>query len=87
MKEETTLKLLTNLDRTAVERLLEEVRALAQEKGMGDIAALFADPGSASRADLERSVNEAIQQLRGNDDTQLMSANLEMVLINLPNLK
>jgi hypothetical protein len=87
MKEETTLKLLTNLDRTAVERLLNEVKTLAEQKGMGDIAALFADVGTASRSDLERNVHDAIQQLRGTDAAKDMSANLEMVLLNLPNLK
>lgn len=87
MKEETTLKLLTNLDRPAVERLLKEVGTLAEEQGMPDLAAMFADVGGASRADLERKVNEAIQRLRGNDAAKLMSANLEMALLNLPNLK
>ncbi|HSO06474.1 MAG TPA: hypothetical protein VLW45_04510 [Pelomicrobium sp.] len=87
MKEETTLKLLTNLDRPAVERLLAEVRTLAAEQGMTDLADMFADVGGASRADLERKVNAAIQQLRGNDAAKLMSANLEMALLNLPNLK
>ncbi len=87
MKEETTLKLLTNLDRPAVERLLTEVRTLAEEQGMTELAAMFADVGGASRADLERKVNDAILQLRGNDAAKLMSANLEMALLNLPNLK
>jgi hypothetical protein len=87
MREETTLKLLTNLDRPAVERLLNEVKTLAEQNGMGEVAALFADVGAASRSDLERSVHDAIGLLRGRDEAKLMSANLEMVLINLPNLK
>ena len=60
MDQETTLKLVTNLDRAAIEQKLAEVRAAAQAKGLTDLAGMFARTEGAPHALLEQKVNNAL---------------------------
>jgi hypothetical protein len=82
-----TLKLVTNLDRAGIESRLAEIRAAAQAAGLEDLAQLFASAEGAPRAQLEASVRSALKWLAGRPDHKALAAHLELVEINLPNLK
>jgi hypothetical protein len=84
---EKTLKLVTNLDRAAVEAKLGEVRGAAQAKGLAELAQLFNGIEGLPRAQMEQRVKNALKWLADKPEHKGLGALLELVEINLPNLK
>lgn len=84
---EKTLKLVTNLDRGAIEARLGEARSAAQAAGLSDLAQMFVGIEGSPRARIEQSVGNALKWLAGKPGHQGIAALLELVEINLPNLK
>ena len=87
MDQDQTLKIVTNLDRAAIEKKLAEVRSAAQGKGLNDLAGLFAGAEGAPRAQLEEKIRNALKWLADKPEHKVLGAQLELVEINLPNLK
>ncbi|MDH4094245.1 MAG: hypothetical protein OEV81_05595 [Betaproteobacteria bacterium] len=84
---EETLKMVNNLDRAGVEARLAQVRAGAQSAGLGELAQMFAGIEGAPRAQIEEKVKRALKWLAGKPEQRSLVALLELVEINLPNLK
>jgi hypothetical protein len=84
---ERTLKLVTNLDRGAIEGRLTEVRKSAEAKNLPELASMFSALESMPRAQMETRVKNAIRWLLDKPDHQGLLAQLELVELNLPNLK
>jgi hypothetical protein len=82
-----TLKLVTNLDRAGIESRLAQIRAAAQAAGLAELAQMFAGAEGAPRATLEEKVRHALKWLAGKSGHGALAAQLELVEINLPNLK
>jgi len=82
-----TLKLVTNLDRAGIEARLAEVRGAAQQAKLAELAQMFAGIEGTPRAQLEQKVKSALKWLADKPDHKGLSAQLELVEINLPNLK
>ena len=82
-----TLKLVTNLDRSAIESRLAEVRKAAEAKNLKELAQLFAGIEGMPRAEMEARVKNALKWLSTKADLQGLHAQLELVELNLPNLK
>jgi hypothetical protein len=82
-----TLKLVTNLDRAGIEARLAEVRSAAEGKNLGELAALLKGIEGMPREQIEERVRQGIKSLRGNSEHGGLSALLELVELNLPNLK
>ena len=82
-----TLKLVTNLDRAAIESRLADVRKAAQAAGLADVAGALAGIEGAARPQMEQKVRAALKALAGKEEHKGLSAQLELVEINLPNLK
>lgn len=82
-----TLKLVTNLDRGGVEARLVEIRTKAQAANLAELAALFAGIEGMPRAQMETRVKNALKWLSDKPQHQGITAQLELVEINLPNLK
>jgi hypothetical protein len=82
-----TLKLVTNLDRAGIEGRLGQIRAAAQAANLGDLAQMFAGIEGAPRAQLEQKVRNALKWLTDKPEHKGLAAQLELVEINLPNLK
>ena len=87
MDQEKTLKLVTNLDRAAIEEKLGEVRAAAQAKGLDDLADMFGGIEGAPRAQLEQKIGNALKWLADKPEHCALSSLLELIELNLPNLK
>lgn len=87
MDQEKTLKLVTNLDRAAIEKRLGDVRAAAQAKGLDDLAGMFASIEGTPRVQLEQKVDNALKWLADKPEHSALSSLLELVELNLPNLK
>jgi hypothetical protein len=82
-----TLKLVTNLDRAAIEARLADVRGAAQSAGLAEVAQQLAHAPGAPRSDLEQRIRGALKLLAGKPEHKVLLAQLELVEINLPNLK
>ena len=82
-----TLKLVTNLDRAGIESRLAEIRGAAQSAGLAELAQMLAVTPGAPRAQLEQMLRSALKWLADKPDHKALAAQLEMVEINLPNLK
>ena len=82
-----TLKLVTNLDRAGVEARLADIRAKAQAASLADLAALFNGIEGMPRAQMETRVRNALKWLADKPQHKDIAAQLELVELNLPNLK
>ena len=82
-----TLKLVTNLDRAGIEARLAEVRGGAESAKLGELAALLSGVEGMPRAQIEERVRQGLSSLRGKAEYGALSALLELVELNLPNLK
>jgi len=87
MSHDKTMKLVTNLDRGAIEAKLAEVRAAAQSKGLSDLAGMFTGVEGMPRAQMESRVHNAQKWLAGKMEHGNIAALLDLVEMNLKNLK
>jgi len=86
-EEEKTLKLVTNLDRKAIEARLMQVRVDAQSANLKELADLFSGAEGMPRAQIEQKVKNALQWLADKPQHNRIASQLELVGLNLPNLK
>ena len=86
-KADETLRWPINLDRAAIERRLAEVRQVAQAQGLELIANLFSGVSGMSGADLGANVVAALTWLQDKPEHRPITMQLEMVAMNLKNLK
>jgi hypothetical protein len=82
-----TLKLVTNLDRAGIEARIAQIRSAAQAANLAELAQMFAGAEGAPRATLEEKVRSALKWLADKPEHKGLAAQLELVEINLPNLK
>ena len=85
--DEKTLRMVTNLDRPAIEGKLAEVRKAAQSSNLAELATMFAGIEGMPRAQIETRVGNALKWLADKPQHQKISATLELVELNLKNLK
>lgn len=85
--ENETLRWPTNLDRAAIEQRLVQARATAQEKGLDEIAKLLTEVEGKPPAHIAKTVMAALNLLEGKADLRAFTLQLEMVALNLKNLR
>jgi hypothetical protein len=85
--EYETLRWPTNLDRAGIEKRLVEVREMAQRTGLDALAKGFADLEKLSGAQLGAKVVAALTEVQGKPEHRAIATQLEMVAMNLKNLK
>jgi hypothetical protein len=84
---EKTLKLVTNLDRAGIEGRIAELRKAAQSGNLGELAALLTGIEGLPRAQMETRVRSALKLLADKPEHKSLFAQLELIELNLPNLK
>jgi hypothetical protein len=85
--EEKTMKLVTNLDRKAIEVKLAQVRTDALSANLKELADMFNGVEGMPRAQIEQKVKNAIKWLADKPQLNRIASQLELVGLNLPNLK
>jgi hypothetical protein len=85
--EEKTLQLVSNLDRKAIEAKLAQVRADAQSAALRELADMFHGVEGMPRAQIEQKVTNALKWLADKPQLNRIASQLELVSLNLPNLK
>jgi hypothetical protein len=86
-ESEKTMKLVTNLDRKAIEAKLAQVRSEAAEANLKELADMFSGVEGMPRAQIEQKVKNALKWLADKPQHNRISSQLELVGLNLPNLK
>jgi hypothetical protein len=84
---EKTMRLVTNLDRKAIEGKLGEVRSAAQSANLKELADMFNGIEGMPRAQIEAKVKNALKWLADKPQHNRIASQLELVGLNLPNLK
>jgi len=82
-----TIVLVTNLNRPAIEAKLAEIHKAALAKDLPDLASLFIGVDGMPRAQIESKVRNALKWLADKPGLGHIAAQLELVEVNLPNLK
>jgi len=86
MADDKTLRMVTNLERPAIEGKLAEVRSAAQSANLAELAAMFAGVEGMPREQIEGRVQHALHWLAAKPQHERIVAELELVEINLKNL-
>ena len=86
-ESEQTMKLVTNLDRNAIEGKLAEVRSAAQAANLKELAEMFNGVEGMPRAQIEQKVKNALKWLADKPQHNRIASQLELIGLNLPNLK
>ena len=87
MADDKTIRMVTNLDRPAVEAKLTEVRKAAQSANLPDLASMFTGVEGMPKAQIEQRVKNAIKWLADKPQHNRITTDLELVELNLKNLK
>jgi len=87
MADDKTVRMVTNLDRKAVEGKLVEVRTAAQSANLAELASMFQGVEGMPKAQIEQRVRNAIKWLADKPQHARISTDLELVELNLKNLK
>ena len=87
MSDDKTVRMVTNLDRKAIEGKLAGVRQAAQGANLAELASMFQGVEGMPKAQIEQRVKNALKWLADKPQHQRMTADLELVEINLKNLK
>ena len=85
--ENETLRWPTNLDRAAIVERLVQVRVMAEEAGLKDLAARFADVENMPSGQIGANVVLALTWIQEKTEYPAITAQLAMVAMNLKNLK
>lgn len=85
--DEKTMRIVRNLDRDAIEAKLAEVRTAALANNLAELASMFSGVEGMPRAQIETRVTNALKWLADKPQHQQIIAQLELVEMNLPNLK
>ena len=87
MSDDKTVRMVTNLDRKAIEGKLADVRKAAQSSNLNELATMFASVEGMPKAQIEQRVKNALKWLADKPQHQLIATDLELVELNLKNLK
>jgi hypothetical protein len=79
--------MVTNLDRKAIEGKLADVRKAAQAANLTELASMFAAIEDMPKAQIEKRVQDALLMLADKPQHQRITIDLELVELNLKNLK
>ena len=85
--EQETLRWPTNLDRAGIERRVIEVREVARKNGLPEIVGFFEGVEHMSAAQVGGNVVAALTWLQDKPQHRALTMQLEMVAMNLKNLK
>lgn len=87
MSDDKTVRMVTNLDRKAIEGKLADVRKAAQSSNLNELASMFQGVEGMPKAQIESRVKNALKWLADKPQHQRMATDLELVELNLKNLK
>jgi hypothetical protein len=85
--ENETLRWPTNLNRAAINQRLVHAREVAERDGMKEVAGFLANIENETPAHIAKGVMASLSWLEGKPELRAFTLQLEMVALNLKNLK
>jgi hypothetical protein len=79
--------MVTNLDRKAIEGKLADVHKAAQSSNLNELASMFQGVEGMPKAQIEQRVKNALKWLADKPQHARITTELELVELNLKNLK
>ena len=86
-EEDKTVRMVTNLDRKAVEGKLADVRKAAQAAKLNELVSMLQGVEGMPKAQIEQRVRNALKWLADKPQHNRITTELELVELNLKNLK
>jgi hypothetical protein len=87
MTFDSTMKFSTNMSRAEIDAKLPELKVFAEAAQLGEIAKLLTDTAGLSHAELAARMTRCLELTGGKDEYALLYDQLDMLVINLRNLK
>jgi hypothetical protein len=87
MSFDSTMIFSTTMNRAEIEAMLGECRTFAAAADLPAVAQLLTDANGLPAAELGKRIMGCLEQLGGKDEYALLIDKLDMLLLNLPNLK
>ena len=87
MTFESTMKFRTNMSREEIDAKLPELKTFAEAADLAEVAKLLTGTSGLPLADLETCMTHCLELLGGKDEYALLIDQLDMLLINVRNLK
>jgi len=87
MADDKTVRMVTNLDRKAIEGKLTDVQKQAAGASLGELASMFSGVEGMPKAQIEQRVHNAQKWLAGKTEHGNIASLLDLVEMNLKNLK
>jgi hypothetical protein len=82
-----TMQIVMNLDRAGIEKKLAEARQIAEAFNLTQVKDLLSNVNGKNQAELQDIIERAISGLIGKDEYGRLQDLLELVELNLKNLK
>ena len=87
MSFDSTMKFSTTMNRAEIDAMLADCRTFAAAADLPAVAKLLTGTEGMVAADLKTRIMGGLEQLGGKDEYALLIDKLDMLLLNLPNLK
>ena len=87
MSFDSTMKFSTTMNRAEIDAMLGDCRKFASAADLPDVASLLTGTEGAGPDALKARITSCLEQLGGKDEYALLIDKLDMLLLNLPNLK
>ena len=87
MTFDSTMKFSTNMSRAEIEAKLPELKVFAEAAQLGEIVKLLTDTAGLPNAELAARMTRCQEITGGKDEYALLYDQLDMLIINLRNLK
>jgi hypothetical protein len=87
MSFDSTMQFKTNMSRAEIEAMLAECRTFAAAADLPEVAKLLTDTAGLPPAELSARLNNCLVKLGAKDEYGLLIDKLDMLMINLANLK
>ena len=87
MESEETLRWPTNLDRAAIEKRIAQARETAAKNSWDELVPLLSDLDGKPAAEIAKKVMAALDWLQTQPEHRAFALQLQMVALNLKNLK
>jgi Lon protease-like protein len=87
MSFDATMKFSTNMNRAQIDTMLEECRSFAAAAQLTDVANELTGTAALPPAELGKCMTRCLEMLNAQDEYALLIDKLDMLLINVRNLK
>ena len=87
MSFDSTMKFSTTMNRAEIDAMLADCRTFAGAAELPGVAKLLTGTESLGAADLKTRITGSLEQFGGKDEYALLIDKLDMLLLNLQNLK